>query len=90
MDSRIYPCELLINHLVEGVKSVDGKVWVWELGAAHTELRDVDSPGVLAEDHQGRGHRALDVHLFDGSEGVSHVVILEQKDGLIEKHARTY
>ena len=59
-------------------------------GDTDTVVRDVEGPGVLTDDHQGRGHRALDVHLFDGSEGVSHVVILEQKDGLIEKHARTY
>ena len=51
-----------------------------ELGPAHTELRDVDRPGVLAEDHQGRGHRALDVHLLGSPEGVPGVVVLEQND----------
>ena len=60
------------------------------MGSADTELRDVDNPGVLADDHQGRGHRALDVHLLGGSEGVSRVVVLEKNDGLVEEQSRKY
>ena len=58
-------------------------------GDTDTVVRDVERPGVLADDHQRRGHRALDIHLSDGSEGVSQVVALEQKNRLIEKQAST-
>ena len=59
-------------------------------GDTDTVVRDVEGPGVLADDHQGRRHRALDIHLSDGSEGVPRAVVLEQKDRLIEKHSNSY
>ena len=59
-------------------------------GYTETFVRDVERPRILADDHQGRRHRALDIHLSDGSEGVPRAVVLEQKDRLIEKHSNSY
>ena len=58
-------------------------------GYTDTVVRDVERPRILADDHQGRRHRALDIHLSDGSEGVPRAIVLEQKDRLIEKQANT-
>ena len=44
----------------------------------------------MADDHQRRGHGALDILLSEGSEGVSGVVVLEENNGLIEEEAREY
>ena len=50
-----------------------------------TLVRDVERPRILADDQKGRGHRALDINLSDGSKGVLRAVILDQKDRLTEK-----
>ena len=79
-----------LDHLEQCFHGVDCEVCPGVGGLAHSEIRDVERSWVLADNHQGRGHGALDIHLSEGSEGVLGVVVLEQNDGLREEEARKY
>ena len=81
-----------LDHLEQCFHGVDCEVCPGVGGLAHSEIRDVERSRVLADNHQGRGHRhrALHIHLLHGPEGVLRVVVVQQNDGLVEEQSRKY